>query len=240
MSLLLDRILAADLDVPDAELLMSVTVVQSNNVAKYLYGTNRKDPDNLSQDFPNFAPPWQNFFVEFAMPSTICEVTPDGLQMVQWEGPKTFGLHWMVGRRGSYDFNLQQSLFRTLTESANPQIRSKYLEAAEQAAWFGHVHLYNDFQDSDPDGPVWLFLFPISSEGQFFLCDHPEYGSPSVILVEQPADPVRWPIPIKPTIHRVIWMAMAVSLMTLSFCSCKNVTIALVSPPVGLSRKFER
>lgn len=241
MSLLLDRILAADLDVPDVELLRSATVIQANNVAQYLYGTNRKDPHNLTQDFPNIAPPWPNFFVEFAMPKTICEVTPEGSQMVQWEGPKTLGLHWMAGRRGSYDFDAQQSLFRTLSESSNTQIRSKYLEAAEQAAWFGHVHLYNDLQGSDPDGPVWLFLFPISSESQFFLCDHPaEYGSSSVVVIERPADPVRWPIPIKPTIHRVIWMAMAVSLMTLSFCNCKNVTIAPVSPPIGLSRKFER
>ena len=142
MSLLLDRILAADFEVPDVELLRSPTVVQTNNVAQYLHGTNRKDPDDLTQDFPNIAPPWPNFFVEFAMPSTICEVTPEGSQMMQWEGPKTFGLHWMAGRRGSYDFGLQQSLFKTLSESTNPQIRSKYLEAAEQAAWFGHVHLF--------------------------------------------------------------------------------------------------
>ena len=240
MSLLLDRILSADLEVPDITLLESATVLEASNVAAYLYGTNRKDLCSLNKDFPNIAPPWPNFFIEFAMPSTVCMVAPEGSEMVPWEGPQAFGLHWMAGARGSHDFHLQQTLFKSLSDTALPEVRPIYLRAAEEAAWFGHVHLYSESHAFHPDGPVWLLLFPITAGGRFFECDHPEYGDSSIVAIEMPAEPIRWPLPIKPTIQRVIWMAIGASLMTLSLCHCKNVLISPTTPPVRLSKKFER
>ena len=51
--------------------LREATVVRANNVAEYFYTTNDQEHWELSEDFPNVAPPWPNIWLEWSEPKFI-------------------------------------------------------------------------------------------------------------------------------------------------------------------------
>jgi len=60
-----------EFDKHKAKLLEESEVILASNVAQYFYVTSSKDEWDVLQDFPNVAPPFKTFFIEWDMPSSI-------------------------------------------------------------------------------------------------------------------------------------------------------------------------
>jgi hypothetical protein len=241
MSCLLDRILAHIPALQAEEQLQSATVLNATNVAQYLYETPRQRPWSFIIDFPNIAPPWPNFFVEFDMPKRIIMDTPDGTEQSEWYGPKTFGLHCLAAERSHPDFLPLKDLLRFATDEGLPSsLQVCYREAAEQAHWIANVTMYHEFEKHEPMGPEWVYLFPISSTGGFFFVPkgHADEGEPIIFIA--PCDASRFADGIKETIMRVVMMALSTTLLAISFCHCRNVTLANIIPPPKLSKRYQQ
>lgn len=51
--------------------LKDTIVIQASNVAKYILEVNEQDVWDIRNDFPNIAPPFQNFWIEYTLPKTL-------------------------------------------------------------------------------------------------------------------------------------------------------------------------
>ena len=72
--MLINRVLKLkDLSAVSLSELRQAVVVIANNVAEYLYVTNDQEHWELSEDFPNVAPPWPNMWIEWPEPR-ICHI----------------------------------------------------------------------------------------------------------------------------------------------------------------------
>jgi hypothetical protein len=68
--MLLDNLLASDiLGEPDKALLKSALVIKADNISDYLYRQNQQEEWDLTNDFPNVAPPFERIWIEYSIPA---------------------------------------------------------------------------------------------------------------------------------------------------------------------------
>lgn len=193
------------------EKLQAATPVVIDEVANYIYKGTEQEHFGV-KDFPNCAPPWESFWMEFAAPDYIGSETW-GKQ--PWSGPKKIG--YLIESYSPEDFKAAQGN-RLLPEEEIDQ--AKWCMVAQGIAeWRGigqepvAVLLPLHFYLVNPDGQL-------GKRWATFARDVVEDAIDEIAAMTQP-----WTFPM---------------FMALSFLHCKNVATRIVEPEKKLSRAFER
>jgi hypothetical protein len=219
MSRLIDKIMAnktrlGKITTGDPSVVFSLTNIENaeliviDNVAHY-FDSQKNDAHLSTSGFPNMAPPFSNFYMEFRMPRS----------MRRW-GDEV-ATHFI-------SFSLKGDSFQG---SDIDKIKSEYPEA--------HWLLTCVMWCWSPSGDKQLYSFPflvsfmVREDGSYL----PGTGGDFLIMGIDPAS-----LPdedIQLFIDTVTWIVNP-CLLAISFLHCKNVTMRAESPPLALSKNYQK
>lgn len=224
-----------------ADALNEAVKVRIQNVADYYYQTSPQEDWDFREDFPDIAPPWPLFWMEYRNPSLINTSGHLASTPVRY----AVGVLILARDRDS----LEGGEARALT----------YLPGARWAV-LAKVFLAYDSPSTTPSC-IDLFFW-IDRDGRFITIDSMSPAAPMLL-----ADLRRrgWPFPEgvpeegkhlmpgcvsllsgrEPTAHdqalvTVGWAELQVACLAVSFCNCTNVTLRGDEVPAKLRKKAER
>lgn len=257
MSRMIDRMLAQcrkDGRTAVADELSQMRVFVIDNVADYYFAGTDQEIWFLDTDFPNVAPPFERFFVEFKAPNRIVS--------------REFGtMVWKESERkdeAGYGFMAYGVDKQHLTEipAAERFLRERRIPL-DEVAWVLGLAMFRERRSSGcdqkpvfirwfavrPDGSIWYNKAEPSQQqpGHFIV---PSFiGSPIVddfyddiaAMHREPTDAERAQLDdLTRVISEGYAGTMQVVLLALSFLHCKNVKMQPVRPEPKLSRAYRR
>ena len=92
MARFIDRILASHIDSDTSRTLRETEVIVGDNVGEYFYAGTDQEVWHPVKDFPNVAPPFESFFIEFQAPSHIYSVQAGRTEWNEEVRPCAWGL----------------------------------------------------------------------------------------------------------------------------------------------------
>src|SRR6185503_6444382 len=125
-------------------------VIEARNVSENFY-VNPKVEWDLARDFPNVAPPFKNFFLEFRAPSI--RITEKGMENWPKENPVRWGLWCIDG----------------FIEPEPEDLLSNSLGALNEAQWVVSIILFARWKGGSYLGPHWRWDVYIKSDGSLIL-----------------------------------------------------------------------
>jgi hypothetical protein len=224
-----------------AEALNEAVKVRIQNVADYYYQTSPQENWNLRDDFPDIAPPWPLFWMEYRSPSSI---NING-RLVGTTVRYSIGM--LVAARDRDSIVGDEAHALTYLPSARWTVVAKvFLAYTSPASAPSCIHLF----------------FWVDRDGRFITIDSSSAAAP--ILLSNLGNR-GWPIPEnvpgqgnylmpgmvsllsgrEPSEHEqnlvtVGWAELQVACLALSFCNCNNVTLRADEVPEKLRKKSEQ
>jgi hypothetical protein len=223
-----------------ADALTSAVKVRIQNVADYYYQTSPQEQWNLREDFPDIAPPWPLFWMEYKNPPLI---NTNG-HMMPASARYSVGLLLLARHRDSVGDDEARAL--TYVPSARWAVFAKVFLAYEAVTvvpgcsdlffWIDRDGRFITIDSSAPAAPVllevlrrrgWPFADDMLERGKYL-----KPGWVSLLSGREPTERDRGLV-------TVAWAELQVALLALSFCNCKNVTLRAYPVPAKLRKRNE-
>jgi hypothetical protein len=190
--------------------LSEAEVIVADNVMAYFLEHNKDGKFAFITEFPNIAPPFRNFFVQYRLPA--------GYQQHGTE----FGVHVIA--------------LRINPQADNPDYVVDFLEAHKKAHgkdihWMLMCHLWRYAKDH-VEGLQHHIAFAVDAEGNALILDP---INQFMLYSEEEPHPDD-----KMYIHSTILNMVYPVFLTISFLHCKNVSLEQQTPPAPLSKKFQK
>jgi hypothetical protein len=199
-----------------------VPVVVVDNVADYFYRGTRQEIWRLDRDFPNVAPPWQQWWMEHRAPGVI-ESEVHGT--TPYQGPSMVGSYFTAIKLDEH-------------EGVGPD-----------AKWAVGVTSYMEYNRELQQVP-WTTVYQVAGDGSMIADpNHPDGvdGGPALKYVPAGVDAATWhrlsargpngePSSVQATGLHLLY----VPLLALTFFHCKNVELVEGTMPPRLRKKHEK
>lgn len=199
------------------KLLRQAHVFDVSNVAEYFWAVSDKERWCWNQDFPNLAPPFECYWMEYRRPS--------GVQMNNWFDKRT-GL--FPDRAGVLSFVLE-----TTPELAakNPWMKAPE-EVLEQVRWTLHCETYAQI-DERVCGPLTNTIFWLDEHGRILCLPHEGLVVPPSVSYERRAEVAERAADVA---HPLIYP----SALATCFIHCRNVTTQEHEAPGAMQKAYEK
>jgi len=226
---LIDQILCRH---PDPNEVTDTQTILADNVYHYYMVDNPKDKWSVT-DFPNLAPPFENFFVEGAMPSMINNNGNLIPRPAHLRGVRT-GVHFVA-----MEFESPEQI--EYTRHYFKQIGYQKALPIESAKWCLRLTPYAGDGKTISHAPGHVCLF-IDDQGAVIPLDPPANESYTMYILDpkynhlSETDAQKLLHDMNESSPMMIYPA----LLTISFMHCKNVYMERQRPPAALSKKHER
>lgn len=214
MSRLYDRLLAeniiCDKYLPEYK---SAIVISGDNVSNYYYGGTDQEMWNIYRDFPNIAPPFDNFFVDCRAPQQIISKV-EGIVPIDEFPFAGWGLWFLATPDDSFG-----------------------------AKWKIGCQLYLEPKHHKPIGPILAWVIRIMKDGKPRQTGDNQYDFQIILApIQQHNKCIMSYVHSLDIKSQQEWCDnlrsfLDVGLLTISFLHCKNVVMKQANPPEKLQKK---
>ncbi len=217
-----------DKDVPDImkDGIDGVTVLSCNNVGIYYWQECDKEIWTL-RDFPNVAPPFERFWLDFTAPSFV---NSEEYGIIPWN--EESASHWGFDCWG---FDLRQEETRTYYLSTYDGFENPLYPYMDTARWAMDMYMYWRFQGRIRQPWLWRTLvddqgkFVCNKDGKEVLLNAPTNDETDFAL-EQLAQVMPYEKAFE-NMQRFVLPYWHTAALAISFLHCKNVVLEEVKPP---------
>lgn len=218
-----------------------VIVLDGSNVAEYYFAETDQEIWGMS-DFPNIAPPFADFWLDFHAPD---QVISRELGVLTWAQTK-YPLHWGFRCQG-----VELSSEENVSAFLQPLWGEAYNEFAQRvgdARWGMDLWMGWNLGRGEFVLPIWYWKLLVDGSGQALFNQSGEIVmvSDPVNLRLAPTDHLQGQVPqhTEDEVFQKWYDAMLPLLhcgfLTLSFLHCRNVILTDVTPPVMISHNNAR
>ena len=207
-----------DFDIPG-----SAQVVVADNVCDYFYVASDQENWLIDRDFPNLAPPWERFWIEFRSPPLI-------------NSAETGGRPWEVHEPRMYG-----TYFEAVDYGEDREAR----EAGVRWAVSCQHYVEGGAVGGRPPGELlripWVTVYGVAADGTMAR-DPASPTDMSLKFVPMGVDPARWEQwrEDMDLLQSQATPLLYVPFLTLSFLHCKNVEVVDDTMPEKLARKHRK
>lgn len=224
-----------------AEALNEAVKVRIQNVADYYYQTSPQEDWNLREDFPDIAPPWPLFWMEYRNPSLINTNGRLASAAVRY----AVGMLVLARDRESVEADEARAL--TYLPGARWVVLAKVFLAYDSPSttpscidlffWIDRSGRFITIDGSSAAAPMllsdlrrrgWPFPESVPEQGKYLMP-----GFVSLLSGHEPAANDQGLVTVG-------WAELQVACLALSFCNCKNVTLRADEVPAKLRKKAEQ
>jgi hypothetical protein len=139
--------------------LSETQVVVADQVTEYFFAMNDKEYWDV-EDFPNVAPPFENFWVETSAPSKIVS---EEHGVIPWRGPSS-PLNWRGGRRPSrWGALFLKSPIENMLEDSRLKMAYPREEVLENVAHWVNITLFLEAENAT--SAIWAWGMPVKKDG---------------------------------------------------------------------------
>lgn len=224
-----------------AETLGAAVKVRIQNVADYYYQTSPQENWNLREDFPDIAPPWPLFWMEYHNPSLV---NISGT-LTHAAAGYAVGILMLARDRDSIEGDEARALsyLPTARWAVLAKVFLAYLSPVSTPScidlffWVDRDGRFITVEGSSPAAPV--LLSNLRSRGWPFpegLVEQGKYLMPGFVSLLPGREPTRH----DRGLVTVGWAEIQVACLALSFCNCRNVALRSDEVPAKLRKKAEQ
>lgn len=202
------------------------TIISATNVSNYYW--QETDQENWDMvDFPNIAPPFERFWLDFNAPERIVS---EEHGVIPW--PATNQTHWGFHCLG---FDLRDPEAREEYLQAAARFRP-YLEQFTDTRWGMDIFLYMRL-NGDNLGPLWFWRILIDDQGQVIRNQSGEtviVTGPLHSFIRGQIEQLAQVMPknqAEDAVYRGVITEFHTAMLAISFLHCKNIALEEITPP---------